>query len=144
MLKNIFANGAIMLFIGLFIYTGIEKILEHDQFFEKVRQSPWLKFTPSGVIWALPITELFVSGLLITRRWRMYGLYGTFLLFSFFTVYMISLNFFEYYIPCSCGGFFDTLPNNIHIILNTVLTIIAGVSIYIKKHSGQIKFKRVI
>jgi hypothetical protein len=54
-----------------------------------------------------------------------------------FTLYIIFISQFTYYIPCSCGGYLDALPQNGHILLDTTLVLLAGAGIYLYKNLAQ-------
>jgi hypothetical protein len=123
-----------ILFILLFLYTGISKILNYEQYASEIQQSPLLKIIPIWAVWIIPVIELIVAIMLLTREWRLKGFYICCLLMVLFTFYVIGVNQFSYYIPCSCGGLIDSLPGNIHILLNGLLVVLAMLGIYLEKN----------
>jgi hypothetical protein len=132
-MNKIFSGSIIILFIALFLYTGIDKLLAHNQFSAQLRDSP-LVASVSGVLeWMLPLTELITAFALCMNRLRLPGLYMAFVLMGIFTVYTAILETEYYDVPCSCGGFLERLPPTLHIALNIILTILAGTALWITK-----------
>src|SRR5690349_3095795 len=76
------------LFIILFLYTGISKLMEYSVFKEQMADSPILKPVAPIIAWALPLTEFLVTILLIIPRWRLKGLYASLFLMVAFTLYI--------------------------------------------------------
>src|ERR1700733_14528826 len=93
-----------ILFVILFLYTGISKLLEFDIFREQIGVSPILRPFAPILTWALPITEFGISLMLMIPIYRTKALYGSLVLMSIFTIYVISLLVFDDNLPCSCGG----------------------------------------
>jgi hypothetical protein len=120
-------------FILLFLYTGISKLWDYREFISELHQSPWLKILPGWLVWIIPGFELATAFMLATNRFRLKGLYISCLMMAVFTLYILGLSQFTYYIPCSCGGLIDTLPNVVHIFLNAVLAVLAMLAIYLEK-----------
>ncbi len=112
-------------FILFFAYTGIIKLWRFQEFKQEVSESPVLHPIGGLVIWAVPALELFVVLMLLKDTWKLKGLYSSFVLMILFTVYVVWINNFSFYIPCSCGGWLETMPPGLHIMLNCLLTIIA-------------------
>ena len=123
----------LFIFILLLSYTAISKLLKYDAYILEIQQSPLLKSLPGSIIWVLPGFELFVALMLATRHWRLKGLYLFSIMMILFTTYLITISQFTYYIPCSCGGFLDSLPHAEHIILNICIVLMAILEIYLEK-----------
>jgi hypothetical protein len=102
----------------------------NETFNMELRLSPVLNPFASLLRWTIPIVELFVAILLLTKRGRINGLLATFFLMLIFTIYLIILNNFDYYIPCSCGGFLENISVKKHIFLNTILALTALLGFY--------------
>jgi hypothetical protein len=124
-------------FILLFLYTGISKLWNYRDFISEIHQSPWFKILPGWLVWIIPAFEIATAYMLATRRFRLKGLYISCIMTGLFTLYILGLSQFTYYIPCSCGGLIDTLPNVVHIILNAALAILAMLAIYLEKGIKQ-------
>lgn len=126
-----------LLFGTLFTYTGIMKIWYHHEFKDQVRESPILNPISEIVVWTIPTIEISIVILLLKNHWQLKGLYASLFLMSLFTLYLILIKNFSFYIPCSCGGWLQLLPANFHIIFNTILTILAFTGVYLQKLSQK-------
>jgi len=104
--------------IILFLYTGIDKIMDYNIFKEQLAVSPILNFAAKPVALLLPGVELIVVIMLIIPRWRLKGLYTGLTLFVFFTGYIIALFSISKEMPCSCGGVIQLLSWKQHIVFN--------------------------
>jgi hypothetical protein len=121
------------LFIIIFLYTAINKLLYYEQFKIEMKQSPILKRWAGWVSWVLPIVELLTAIMLLVANKRVVGFYLSFALMIIFTIYLIKLTYFSYYIPCSCGGILSRIPADIHIVFNTILSMLALLGIFLEK-----------
>jgi uncharacterized membrane protein YphA (DoxX/SURF4 family) len=122
-----------LLFVILFLYTGISKLLDFMLFQEQLSESPILEPIVPLVAWGLPITEFIVSLLLFLPRYRLVGLYVTFILMILFTVYVGALLAFSTELPCSCGGILEALSWPAHLALNIGLIGLALTGIILAK-----------
>lgn len=109
-----------VLFMILFLYTGISKLMEYDVFREQLAESPILNPIAPFIAWALPVFEFLLVLLLLVPRWRLKGLYASTALMIAFTLYIIALMTFNDQLPCSCGGILVQLSWGQHIIFNSV------------------------
>jgi len=125
------------IFIILFFYTGISKMLNYSEYISELDQSPVLKYLPRSLAWAIPASEFGIALLLLNKNLRLIGLYASFTLMLLFLVYVIILSQFPYYVPCDCGGVLSALPINVHIAINLFLTALTLVGIYIEKNIAQ-------
>src|SRR5438445_13816965 len=121
MRKRISLNIIIGVFVLLFLYSAMNKLFDYQEFISEIKQSPFLKSVPAWLSWIIPGAELVVVVMLVTAPWRLRGLYACCLLMALFTLYIVAISQFTYYVPCSCGGFLDRLPQNAHILLNCSL-----------------------
>jgi hypothetical protein len=84
-----------------------------------------------------PVAEILVVILLMIPRWRLVGLYGSFILMVLFTGYLIAVSTFSFYIPCSCGGVLEQMPLDMHIIFNIVFAALAFTAILLKNKTNK-------
>ena len=124
----------ILIFIMLLAYTALSKLSNYTNYILEIQQSPLLKTVPGSIVWILPGFELLVALMLATKHWRLKGLYLFIIMMIIFTVYLIANSQFSYYIPCSCGGFLESLPQTEHIILNSVFVLLGIWGIYLEKN----------
>src|SRR4051812_47796926 len=104
-----------ILFMILFLYTGISKLMEYPVFEEQLKESILKPIAPF-VAWALPVIELVVVLFLLIPNWRLKGLYLSLALMTAFTAYVIGLVSFSHELPCSCGGILQELSWKQHIV----------------------------
>jgi len=122
-----------LLFVMLFLYTGIAKLMEFDVFQEQLMDSPILAFAVPTVAWGLPITEFIVSIALFIPRYRLTGLYAAFILMILFTAYVGILLSISTQLPCSCGGIMEALSWPAHLVVNVILIGLALTGIILAK-----------
>ena len=120
------------LFILLFTYAAVMKLMDVQKFTVQIGQSPMLENYAGFVAWAIPLVELLIAAMLVWNRFRLIGLYGAFTLMSMFTVYIIAILQFSYKIPCSCGGILESMGWTEHLIFNIGFVILAvgGIVLY--------------
>jgi uncharacterized membrane protein YphA (DoxX/SURF4 family) len=122
-----------VLFIILFLYTGISKLMEYGVFKEQIAESPVLNPIAPFIAWALPLTEFIVSILLIIPRWRLKGLYASLGLMTAFTIYIIAIMTFNKELPCSCGGIISLLSWKGHLVFNSVFILLAYIGVRLER-----------
>lgn len=123
-----------LLFVFLFLYTAVYKIIDFSNFRAVIGQSPLItRFAPSLAV-GVPLVEIAISGLLIFSRWRIIGLCASFALMLVFTVYIIILLNLHTHLPCSCGGIIQEMSWQQHLVFNIVFLLLAltGITIYKK------------
>jgi uncharacterized membrane protein YphA (DoxX/SURF4 family) len=121
------------LFIILFLYTGISKLMEYSVFKEQIAESPILEPVAPFIAWTLPLTEFFVSLLLIIPRWRLKGLYASLFLMIAFTIYIGTIMTFNEKLPCSCGGIISLLSWRDHLIFNSLFIILGYMGVRMQR-----------
>ncbi|MCG8321914.1 MAG: hypothetical protein MI921_20625, partial [Cytophagales bacterium] len=106
------------LFILLFTYAAVTKLIDYQKFTVQIGQSPLLTDFAGVLAWAVPGVELLIAGMLAITRLRMVGLYAAFSLMVMFTAYIIAILQFSDSIPCSCGGVLEAMGWTEHLIFN--------------------------
>jgi hypothetical protein len=122
--SNYFQMVVIAIDLVLFIYTGIDKIVDHSLFVEQLSLSPLISIAAWPISLLLPALELSIVALLISKRYRLIGLFATIILMSVFTIYVTTLFIINVELPCSCGGIFSYLSWNQHLLVNGALVIL--------------------
>ncbi len=127
------------LFILLFIYAALSKLLDYQKFQVQVGQSPLLTPFRGLVVWAIPAIEILIAGLLAFQRTRLAGLYASHGLMALFTAYIFAITRFSDYIPCSCGGILQKMSWNQHLIFNLCFVVLGltGIFFYRNDAGGQ-------
>ncbi|WP_207513138.1 MauE/DoxX family redox-associated membrane protein [Longitalea luteola] len=131
--KSTIVETIAILFIILFLYTGISKLMEYSVFKEQIAESPILKPVSSFIAWALPITEFIVSLMLMIPRWRLKGLYASLFLMIAFTIYIGAVMTFFKELPCSCGGIISLLSWNGHLLFNSIFILLAFIGVRLER-----------
>lgn len=141
MKKAIVIEIICFLFILLFIYAALMKLLDVEKFTVQLGQSPLLMAFAGWIAWVVPITELIVATMLIFSRFRLIGLYASFTLMTMFTVYIIVILTYAQHVPCSCGGILEDMGWTEHLIFNTgfVLLAIIGIVLINKQEKQELE-----
>jgi uncharacterized membrane protein YphA (DoxX/SURF4 family) len=117
------------LYILLFVYAAVSKLLDFENFQVQLGQSPLLSAFAGWVSWGVPIAELFISLLLVFPKYRLAGLFAAFSLMVLFTAYIIIILNFSSFIPCSCGGILEKMSWTQHLVFNIVFVFLAFIGI---------------
>lgn len=129
--SNLIINACCYLFILLFSYAAISKILDYEQFLAQLGQSPMLSAYANPISIAVPAVEILTSVLLVFSPVRFTGLLVSFNLMVMFTGYIIIILNFTDFIPCSCGGVLEELGWTEHLIFNVFFIILAALGIFL-------------
>lgn len=113
------------LLIILFIYTGLNKMMDYNNFKVQMGRSPFIQNMAGFISLTLPAGELLLAATLIFKRTRLIGLYASFFLMALFTGYIWIMLHYAYDLPCSCGGVLAALSWHDHLIFNSVFTLLA-------------------
>ncbi|PHR12829.1 MAG: hypothetical protein COA40_08165 [Aequorivita sp.] len=140
--RELTINLISILFIVLFVYAAISKLLDFETFQIQLAQSPFLG-TYAGVLSVLvPAVEILLSVLIIFPRYRIAALIGCFTLMIMFTVYIFIILNFSDYIPCSCGGVLEKLSWTQHLVFNIVFIVLAALAIFLTSQVSKSSVKR--
>ncbi|MBO9584412.1 MAG: hypothetical protein J7574_09665 [Flavobacterium sp.] len=129
--KNIIADIICLLYILLFVYAAISKLLDFENFRIQLGQSPLLSAFAGYIAWMVPILELFIVLLIVSKRWKIMGLFGALCLMVMFTAYIFIILNYSPFVPCSCGGILQKMGWGEHLIFNCVFIMLAAAGILI-------------
>lgn len=131
--SGIIAEIISILFIVLFVYAGLTKLMEGDRFFNNLNNSPILPDGATAYIlsWGVPTLEIVLALLITIPKTRLKGLYGSLGLMVLFTLYVAGIMFLSPYTPCSCGGVITLLSWPQHLILNLSLIVFVLIAIWL-------------
>jgi uncharacterized membrane protein YphA (DoxX/SURF4 family) len=113
-----------ILFVTLFVYAAVNKLLDVEKFQIQIGQSPMLTAFAGWVAWLIPLSEILISVLLTIPRFRLVGLFSAFILMIMFTTYIVAILNFSTYVPCACGGVLEKLGWTEHLIFNIVFILL--------------------
>ena len=106
--SNLITEIISMLFLLLFVYAAVSKLLDYQKFKIQLVQSPLLATYASILVWFIPTLELIIAMILLSK-YKSLGLKLCLGLMIVFTIYIwYTLNYSDY-IPCSCGGIISDL-----------------------------------
>ena len=119
------------LFVILFAYTDISKIIDLETFEWQMLNQPLPRWINRILIWFIPTVEIIIVFLLVFKRTQWYGLASSALLMIAFTIYVaaVVLHFFDR-VPCSCGGVLRSMSWEGHLVFNLFFTVLSGVGVW--------------
>lgn len=135
MKKINFLDVIVFLFMFLFIYAAVTKLLEYDLFKAQIGKSPLITRYAAVFAWLVPLVELLVAAMLFFPRLQLMGLYCSFSLMFAFTGYIAFILTFSPYVPCSCGGILSSMGWTEHLIFNIGFTVlaVAGIALHVSQ-----------
>ncbi|QIH40297.1 hypothetical protein G7A72_16430 [Flavobacterium sp. Sr18] len=131
-----------MLYVVLFVYASVSKLLDFQNFQVQLGQSPLLSAFADWISFLIPIVELVICVLIIIPRFRGIGLFAAYGLMVLFTAYIFIVLHYTAFVPCSCGGVLEELNWTQHLIFNAVFIVLAVLAIVLY-FSDEISAKKV-
>lgn len=119
-----------LLYIFLFTYAAVSKLVDFENFRIQVGQSPILTSFADWIIWIVPLSELIIAVLLALPKYRLPALFASFSLMVMFTTYIVLIIKYSPFVPCSCGGVLDKMGWNEHLVFNIVFALLAVTGIF--------------
>lgn len=119
-----------LLYILLFVYAAVSKLLDFVNFQVQLGQSPLLSAFARCVAFGIPFLELSIVILLVIPKWRLTGFYAAFSLMVLFSAYIVVILNFSSFVPCSCGGILENMSWTQHLLFNIVFVVLALIGIY--------------
>lgn len=116
----------------LWIYTGLNKVIQYDKFSFEAGRSPFLQHISPQVAVLVPVGELLTAALLIFKRTRVAGLYVSLFALTLFTGYVYIMLRYAYDLPCSCGGIIELLTWEQHLLVNLMLTLLTAIALILQ------------
>jgi len=126
------------LYVVLFTYAAISKLMDFENFGIQLGQSPLLSAFTWQLSLAVPIVELLIVAFLVQSKFRVAALYASFVLMVLFTAYIFILLNYAAYVPCSCSGILEKLGWKEHIIFNIIYIVLASAAILSKRYKTSI------
>ncbi|MGM8361933.1 MauE/DoxX family redox-associated membrane protein [Flavobacterium sp. ARAG 55.4] len=119
----------VLLYILLFSYAAISKILDFENFQVQLGQSPLLSAFAFEISYLVPFAEIVIVLILLKTSWRYLGLLGSLILMTLFSSYIFIVLHYTSFVPCSCGGILEKMSWNSHLLFNLFFVLLAIVSI---------------
>ncbi|TDO96080.1 DoxX family protein [Flavobacterium sp. 245] len=139
-----------LLYVLLFVYATVAKILDFENFQIQLGQSPLLSVHAWWISWSVPAIEIVISILLCIPKCRKIGLFAALTMMVMFTAYIFIILNFSSFIPCSCGGILEKMGWNTHLAFNLIFVVFAVLAIvlqdkkideYTGNHKKSLKIK---
>ncbi|WP_368501890.1 MauE/DoxX family redox-associated membrane protein [Flavitalea sp. BT771] len=143
MKKKLFIDIVSGLCIILFLYTGMSKILDIHHFRWALSRSPLIGQYYAILGYTIPPIEVIISLLLLISffkdapRLQKWGLYGSAVLMSIFTVYITYMVELRTDRPCTCGGIISQMNWHQHMYFNTLFTILVFAAIWLNNRQQK-------
>ena len=137
--KSTIIETVCLLFVLLFVYAAVSKLLDFENFQVQLGQSPLISAFAAWVSWLVPLLEVLLSTALIIPRFRRVGLVGGLCLMSMFTTYIFIVLHFSSFVPCSCGGILEKMDWNTHLIFNIIFVLLAIFALFLRDNEQNLK-----
>lgn len=117
--------------IFLFVFLGLSKFLNLNALRHDMLNQPIPYGLARVLMWLIPACEIMLSLILVFRRLRTVGLWGSFVLVLIYTLYtgLVLIHFFDY-VPCSCGGILKFLSWSQNLVFDCIVLILVGLALY--------------
>ncbi len=135
--KKIAVEIICFLFILLFTYAAVSKLMIYDGYILQMRQVSLIADYAIFLAWIVPSSELVISALLAIHRFRRVGMYAATSLMVIFTAYIGIIIFTGQNEPCTCGGVLSSLGWAEHFFFNIVFVILGIVGIFFDPKSDS-------
>lgn len=143
--KSIIIEIVSLLYVLLFVYAAVSKLLDFENFQVQLGQSPLLSIYALWISWFVIGIELVIALLLMFPKSRIIGFYAALSLMTMFTIYIFLILHFSSFVPCSCGGILEKMSWNTHLIFNSIFVLLAVLSIVLSEKFGigKISFRTI-
>lgn len=127
--KYIIVNVISYLYIFLFVYAAVSKLIDFENFQVQLGQSPILSAFAGYLVWIIPFFEILIALFLSITSFRKIGLILGYGLMVMFTVYIYLILNHSSFIPCSCGGVLEKMSWGEHLYFNIIFSVLALVGL---------------
>src|SRR5690554_7268755 len=124
----------LLLFILLFVYAAVSKLIDFENFQIQISQSPLLSVFATPIAYGVVIGELLIAFMLCFTRSRLTGLYLFLGFMTAFTVYIYLILNYSPFVPCSCGGVLEKMGWWEHLWFNGVVCLVTVFIILLSNH----------
>jgi uncharacterized membrane protein YphA (DoxX/SURF4 family) len=135
-IQNLFLDTICLLYVLLFVYAAVSKLLDFENFQVQLGQSPLLSAFAGWISWLVPTIELIIAFLLLFPKWRVIALFTAFSLMMMFTAYIFIILNYSSFVPCSCGGILEKMGWTEHLIFNIFFVVLAVLGLVLEKQQN--------
>lgn len=126
------------LLVLVFVYSGINKLWDHNNFETQIKFIVPYPVVDNILSYTVPVGELIIAILITINQTKRIGIYTFIILMTTFTFYIIFMLGSGKNLPCTCGGFINTLSWKQHLAFNIGLILLAVAGLYFdKKNNSQ-------
>ena len=137
--RNILPDIIAYLYVLLFVYASVSKLIDFENFKVQLGQSPLLSPFAGTISLTVPVIELAIAAALLLSNYRYIGLFAGFGLMVMFTAYIyIILNYSEF-VPCSCGGILEKMGWKEHLVFNIAFVALAAIAVLVYPQQHKIQ-----
>ena len=137
-MKSMVSNIINGLFILLFTYTALSKILGYGKFRFVLSVAPLVRSYATWIAAVIPAAELIIAALIFIPATAKKGMIAGVSLLVLFTIYLVYMILTDPDLPCSCGGVIQQMSWKQHIAFN-IFFIAAGLTgIYMQNKEKKI------
>ena len=145
MKKKGFINVVSCLCALLFLYTGMNKLLDIHHFRWALSKAPLIGDYYAIIGYTIPPLEVLIALALLIAifrnlpRLQKWGLYASAALMSVFTIYITYMVELRTDRPCTCGGIISQMNWHQHMYFNTLFTILvfSAIWMYNRQHRAD-------
>lgn len=123
--RDIIIQTVSYLYILLFVYAAISKLLEFEDFRVQLAQAPMLSAYAGILAWLVPLSEIITVFFIFYDKTRSLGFLCAFVVMVMFSAYIFIILNYSVFVPCSCGGIIEQLNWTEHLVLNLFFVLLA-------------------
>ncbi|MBN1183696.1 MAG: tellurium resistance protein TerC [Bacteroidales bacterium] len=123
--RSVIIQTVSYLYILLFVYAAISKLLEFEDFRVQLAQSPMLSAYAGSITWVVPLIEIITAILLFFSKTKHWGFLCAFVIMVMFSAYIFIILNYSVFVPCSCGGIIEQLNWTEHLVFNLFFVLLA-------------------
>jgi hypothetical protein len=144
MKSNLFSGEQVVniicwLFILLFVYAAVSKLLDFENFKMQTGQSPLISAFAGWVVWLLPLVELIIAAGLSFERLKIPSMFAAFSLMVMFSAYIFIILNYSSSVPCSCGGILEKMGWREHLWFNLAFVLLAVAALWLLTTQKQLQ-----
>ena len=144
-IKSYIVQVICLLYVLLFVYAAVSKLLDFENFQVQLGQSPLLSAFAAWIGWLVPLIEIIIAVLLMIPKVRTIGLFGAFNLMVMFTAYIFIILNYSSFVPCSCGGILEKMSWRSHLTFNILFVLLACFALILQsKEKKGVKINKTV
>jgi hypothetical protein len=137
--RTVIVQTVSYLYILLFVYAAVSKLLEFGDFRVQLAQSPMLSAYAGILAWMVPLLEIITAFLLFFNKTRPLGFLCAFVIMVMFSAYIYIILNYSVFVPCSCGGIIEELNWTEHLVFNLFFVLLAITGFLLTQPIKQLK-----